>query len=115
MTRNTLTAVLLLVLLGIPFRSVAVAQITAATIVGTITDASAGALPGATVTARNVDTGVSRTTTSDGTGGYRLEFLPVGSYVVEASLSGFKTYSHSGIVLRVNDTLRVDASLSLGG
>src|SRR5262245_66147577 len=94
MTRNTLTAVLLLVLLGIPFRSVAVAQITAATIVGTITDASAGALPGATVTARNVDTGVSRATTSDGTGRDRLEFLPVGRYVGEAPPSRVKTQRH---------------------
>ena len=48
-------------------------------------------------------------------GAYRLEFLPIGSYVVEVTLSGFKTSTRSGIVLNVNDTARVDASLSVGG
>ena len=81
----------------------------APTIVGTITDSSGAALPGATVTARNVDTGFTRTVPANESGAYRLEFLPIGSYVVEVTLSGFKTARRSGIVLNVNDTARVDA------
>ena len=91
------------------------AQVTSATIVGTITDSSGAALPGASVTARNVDTGFNRTVPSNEDGAYRLEFLPIGSYTVEVTLSGFKTSTRSGIVLNVNDTVRVDATLSLGG
>ncbi len=67
------------------------AQGTTATIVGTITDASGGALPGALVTARNADTGLARSVPAGEAGAYRLEFLPIGNYVVEATLDGFKT------------------------
>ena len=41
-------------------------------------------------------------------GAYRLDFLPIGTYVVEVSSRGFKTARRSGIVLSVNDTARVD-------
>src|SRR6187431_3477959 len=55
----------------------AAAQITTATIVGTVTDSTGAQVPSASVTARNVDTGLTRTVTSGEDGGYRLEFLPV--------------------------------------
>ena len=115
-TRFIVAAVILVAgLVAGPLVSVARAQVTTATIVGTITDSSGAALPGATVTARNVDTGFVRTVPSDSAGAYRLEFLPIGNYVVQVTLDGFKTSSRSGIVLNVNDTARVDVSLSLGG
>src|SRR5689334_13406190 len=63
----------------------AVAQITTATIVGTISDPSGQAVPSVSVTARNVETGLTRTVTSDADGNYRIEFLPVGNYVVEVT------------------------------
>jgi hypothetical protein len=113
--KNTLIAALLGLAMASPLASVAGAQVTSATIVGTVTDASGAALPGATVTARNVDTGFTHTVPANDVGAYRLEFLPIGRYVVEVSLSGFKTAVRSGIVLNVNDTARVDAALSLGG
>jgi hypothetical protein len=106
-----LLAVLMVCLLG----SVASAQLTAANIIGTITDSSGGALPGATVTAKNTDTGFNRTVVTNEVGVYRLEFLPIGSYVVEAVLSGFTTATRTGIVLRVNDTIKVDVALAVGG
>jgi hypothetical protein len=115
MKKNTSIAALLVVLVAFPLASAASAQVTAATIVGTITDSSGAALPGATVTARNVDTGFNRTVPANEAGAYRLEFLPIGSYALEVSLSGFKTATRGGIVLSVNDTARVDISLSLGG
>ena len=115
MKKYTSATALLVVLMAFPLASAASAQVTTATIVGTVTDSSGAALPGATVTARNVDTGFNRTVPSNEAGAYRLEFLPIGSYVVEVSLSGFRTATRSGIVLSVNDTARVDVALSLGG
>ena len=96
------------------FPLLAVAQITTATIVGTITDSSGAIVPGAQVTARNADTGLTRTMTSNESGTYRLEFLPVGNYVLEIMARGLKKVSQSGIVLQVNDTARVDVSLTVG-
>ena len=64
MKQNALIASLLAGFLALPLAPVAVAQITTATIVGTVTDSSGAALPGATVTARNVDTRFTRSLTS---------------------------------------------------
>jgi len=99
-------------LLAIPL--VAVSQVTTATIVGTISDPSGAVAPGAQVTARNVDTGLTRTVTSGDDGSYRLEFLPVGHYALEVTTGGFKKAYLSDIVLKVNDTARVDVSLTVG-
>ncbi len=115
MKKTTFVAALLALLMGFPLASLAGAQVTSATIVGTITDTSGGALPGATVTARNTETGFSRTVVTSTEGAYRLEFLPIGSYVIEASLQGFTTANRAGIVLRVNDTVKIDISLAVGG
>lgn len=112
MTSITRLAVLA-VLLFVPM--VAVAQITTATIVGTITDPGGAAVPSASVTARNADTGLTRTVASGSDGSYRLEFLPVGNYVVEVTAtSGFKKAFRSGVVLQVNDTARIDIPLEVG-
>ena len=102
-------------LLALLLAPAAYAQVTSATIVGTITDETGAALPGVTVTAKNVETGFARTVPTNESGAYRLEFLPIGPYRVEVALSGFKTVTRTGIVLQVNDTARVDASLSVGG
>ena len=98
----------------LPLASTASAQVTTATIVGTVLDSSGGTLPGVTVTARNVDTGFTHSVPSSEIGAFRLEFLPIGPYTVEATLQGFKTGSRSGIVLNVNDSIRVDFSLEIG-
>ncbi len=99
-------------LLALPLA--AAAQITTATIAGTITDPSGAMLPGAQVTARNADTGLTRTALTGEDGSYRLEFLPVGNYVLEVSANGWKKTSRGGIVLQVNDTARVDVALAVG-
>jgi hypothetical protein len=113
--KTTRFVVAAVILVAWPLASVAAAQMTTATIVGTITDRSGGALPGATVTARNLDTGFTRSVPAGQDGAYRLEFMPIGRYVVEVVLDGFKTASRSGIVLQVTDTARVDVSLEIGG
>ncbi|MFL6468086.1 MAG: carboxypeptidase-like regulatory domain-containing protein, partial [Pyrinomonadaceae bacterium] len=103
--------ILLIALFSIP----AAAQITTATIVGTISDPGGAQVPAASVTARNVDTGLKRTVVSSNDGDYRIEFLPVGNYVLEVTAaSGFKKAYRDGIVLRVNDTARIDVALEVG-
>jgi len=99
-------------LLAIPLT--ANAQVTTATVVGTVTDPGGSAVPGATVMARNLDNGLTRTVTSGDEGTYRLEFLPVGKYAVEVTYTGFKKAYVSDIVLQVNDTTRVDVALTVG-
>jgi len=109
---RTIQFAIIALLLAIPLA--VVAQVTTATIVGTVTDPSGSIVPGATVTARNLDNGLTRTVTSSDTGAYRLEFLPVGKYAVEVTYTGFKKAYISDIVLQVNDTSRVDISLTVG-
>ncbi|MCX6552558.1 MAG: carboxypeptidase-like regulatory domain-containing protein, partial [Acidobacteria bacterium] len=113
--KTTFIAALLAIVMAFPLASVASAQVTAATIVGTITDSSGGAMPGVTVTAKNVETGFTRTVPTNEVGAYRLEFLPIGQYSVDVELSGFKTVTRTGIVLNVNDTVKVDVALEVGG
>src|SRR5258708_32960516 len=95
-------------LLVIPL--VAVAQVTTATMVGTITDPGGSIMPGAQVTARNVDTGLTRSVTSGDDGSYRLEFLPIGNYALEVTRSGFQKAYLNGIVLQGEDTVRTDVA-----
>ena len=90
------------------------AQTTTATIVGTIKDAAGAVLPNAQITARNVETGLTRSATAGEDGAYRLEFLPIGNYAVEATANGFKKATQTGVVLQVNDTARVDIALAIG-
>ena len=111
--RNFGVRIMQLVTLALLFTIPALAQ-TTATIVGTITDSSGAILPGAQVTARNVDTALVRTVSTSETGAYRIEFLPVGNYVVEVSANGLNKTNRTGIVLQVNDTARVDVSLTVG-
>src|SRR5260370_38800596 len=90
------------------------AQLTTATIVGTITDSTGAVIPGASVTATNVDTHFARTVPSGRDGTYRLEFLPIGRYELKIDSSGFKAYSQTNITLNLNDQLHNDVTLSLG-
>src|SRR5262245_21703267 len=103
---------ILALLLAFPLA--AAAQVTTATIVGAISDPSGAILPGAQVTARNVDTGLTRTVITGEDGAYRIEFLPVGNYVLEVTANGLQKTTRSGIVLQVNDTVRVDVTLTVG-
>ncbi len=113
--RNYGIAILTLLVISLVVPVAAVAQITTATIVGTVTDQSSAAVPAAQVTARNVDTGLTRTAVSGEDGSYRIEFLPVGNYEVEVTASsGFKKAKRTEITLRVNDVARVDVPLEVG-
>src|SRR3989442_15243063 len=77
------------------------AQVTNGTILGVVQDSSGAVLPGVSVTVKNVDTGITRTLTTDEGGRYTAPDLPLGNYEVEGQLPGFQTEVRSGITLTV--------------
>ena len=85
-----------------------------ASITGTITDQTGAAIPGAQVTVSNPEHGINRTTTSNGGGDYLVSAVPPGSYTLSITAPGFKRYEAPGIILRVAQKARVDASLQVG-
>lgn len=99
--------------LGLFLHPRAMADVTA-TISGVVQDSSGAMLAGARVVAANEETGIRTSVTADAKGFYSLPALPVGTYRVEVTKPGFKTYLQSGILLRVNDSVRVDVALSVG-
>ena len=72
-------------------------------------------MPGAQVTIRNVNRNTSTTFVTDQNGAYTALFLVPGTYEVQVTLQGFKSWVRSDLVLQVNDCLRIDASLEVGG
>ena len=93
----------------------AMAQLTTGTIAGLVKDDTGGALPGAEVTLTNVNTGVARTIFTNDLGRYEAVSLPVGTYDVSASLSGFTTKVSRGLVLTIGGNPVVDFTLEVGG
>ena len=81
---------------------------------GTVTDASGGVLPGATVVAIQTDTGFRREVVTDAVGAFTLTALPIGPYRLEVALSGFRTYVQTGIVLQVASNPVLPVTLQLG-
>jgi hypothetical protein len=90
----------------------AAAQATTGSIQGVVTDSQDAAIPGATVTIRNVETNVSRTVVSDVEGNYRVLNLPVGNYELVVELSGFGRHVRTGLTLALNQTAVVDVQLN---
>src|SRR5262245_13200173 len=90
------------------------AQTVTATLTGTVSDPSGGALPGVTIVAPNQGTHVDYSTESNASGVYTIAFLPIGSYVVSAEMTGFKKAVTNPITLEVNQTARLDVKLELG-
>ena len=105
---------LLLLALGFFAPAVAFAQTGAASLTGIVTDDSGAAVPGATVTATNQATNVEYTAVSNDAGNYTVTSLPVGSYVVKAELSRFKTAATKPIQMEARQVVRLDFKLELG-
>lgn len=84
-----------------------------ADIVGIVRDHTGAVLPGVAITARNVDTGLTRSVATDGQGRYRLVALSVGRYTVTAELAGFQTVVREGITLTINMRANVDFEMKV--
>jgi outer membrane receptor protein involved in Fe transport len=100
-------------LLAFACLSISAQQITG-NIRGTVTDPSGAVIPDAAVTARQVETGLSRSAISDRNGNYVLLELPVGHYRLQAAAKGFQEYVQDGITLNVNETASVSPRLAVG-
>jgi hypothetical protein len=95
--------------------AVAAAQGTTGSIAGFVTDESKAALPGATVTIKEVETGQSRVLTTDEQGRYRADALVPGKYAVVVELSGFRTAQYDDVTLSVGQASTLNVQLQIGG
>src|SRR6266536_24873 len=90
-------------------------RMTGADLEGTVRDDTGAVLPGAAVSATNVETSVVRSTASDSQGRYLLPALAPGVYTVTAELFGFGTRTRQNIALLLGQAALVDFSLALSG
>lgn len=90
------------------------AQSSEATISGIVTDGTGAAVPGVVVTALHRQTGQRVAAVSNQEGFYALRPLPIGEYVVEAGLQGFRTYRREALTLTTGATVALDIQLSIG-
>jgi hypothetical protein len=85
-----------------------------ASLSGTVTDATNAAIPNANLTLTNEATGISRTATTDASGGYNITAISPGRYDLSVSASGFKTIVNKGIQLQISQAGTVNVQLPAG-
>src|SRR5437660_2435595 len=90
------------------------AQTFRGTILGTVTDPKGAVVAGAKVTVHNVDTGLERTTQTSADGSYSVPELPIGTYTVTVTQSGFQTAVTSNVAVNVAAERRVDVVFRTG-
>ncbi|NDD65039.1 MAG: carboxypeptidase regulatory-like domain-containing protein, partial [Acidobacteria bacterium] len=81
---------------------------------GIVKDANGSAVPGASITIRNIETGAERAVTSDGDGVYRAPLLPLGTYRITVEAPNFKKLIRDGITLTAGQTATIDLGLEAG-
>jgi Carboxypeptidase regulatory-like domain/TonB dependent receptor len=91
------------------------AQTTNGGIQGTVTDPNGGAVSGASVTSRNLDTGLTQATSTTDAGIYSLPNLPPGRYSVVVEAPGLKKYSQEGVTVLTGTTVSLDIPMQVGG
>jgi hypothetical protein len=89
-------------------------QTTNGSIQGTVMDPGGAAVSGATVTSRNLDTGLSNSTVTTDAGLYSLPNLPPGRYSVKVEATGLKKYEQEGVTVQTGSTVSLDIQLQLG-
>src|SRR5712691_11828105 len=105
------TAIVALIALG---SCLIFAQGSTGTISGVVRDSSGAVIPGVMVTAKHIDSGLTRTAISNETGGYIFQLLPVGAYEITTELPGFKQGVRRGINLVVGQEAVVNLTLEVG-
>src|SRR5215470_15086416 len=110
-TKVLLSALVLTLLL---FTQAALADTVYGTVRGRVADSTGAVLPGVQVTATNTLTGLSTSTTSHDDGSYEFLQLPVGTYTVTATKSGFKTYKSTPFPLDVNQVYNLGVTMQIG-
>src|SRR5579863_2505240 len=90
------------------------AQSDRGTITGTVTDPASAVVPGAKVTARNVDNGATFDSSTTIAGDFTITSLPAGKYQLTVAAAGFKTATRENVEVQVAQTIRVDTALQVG-
>ena len=90
------------------------AQTVNATLQGSVTDQGGAVIPGVTVKLESPSTGLKREVVTNAAGVYVFNFLPAGSYVVTAELSGFKSAKHDDVTLEIGQTRELNVKLEIG-
>jgi len=90
------------------------AQSTNASLSGTVMDSTGATVPGAGLTLTAQETGAVAKFKTGSDGLYRFDNLPIGTYSLQVTASGFQTYLQSGIKVHQGDSLRQDVSLQVG-
>ena len=111
--RHNLRALFSLTVLMLFFVTSAHAAITGV-ISGTVVDPTGAVIPGATIVALEVQTGIKHTVVSDSRGFYSFPVLDIGTYTVSASNPGFQSYQATGIKVDANSSVRTDIVLKVG-
>jgi hypothetical protein len=104
----------LLVIAGLLAVGTAAAQEAKGRIVGNVTDQSGAAVAGAQVTVTNAGTHASQSTATNQSGFYEVLSLPIGAYNVSIEMSGFRKQVFEKQALQINQSLRLDAKLTVG-
>src|ERR1019366_1631327 len=90
------------------------AQISSATLVGTVTDSSSAAVPGAVVEAKSNATSMARSAKTDSKGEYVIPDLPAAHYTLTITMNGFKTFVAPDVELLVAQRAMINATLEVG-
>src|SRR5437667_15264 len=90
------------------------AQISTATILGTVKDTSGALVPGVSITVKHTESGLTRSVVSGERGAYNVPLLPVGAYEITTTMPGFKQQVRTGINLVVGQEAVVDLTLEVG-
>ena len=106
---------LLFVLIALILGSQCFAQEATGKIIGTVTDPAGAVIPGAEVIVTNIATQVINTAITDKDGVYQILHLPIGQYKVTARHTGFKAVVTKAYSLEINQSLRIDLGLAVGG
>ena len=89
------------------------AQVTTATMSGTVSDTTGAVVPGATVTLKNIDNNVVRIASSSADGSFHFEFVVVGRYELTVTHPGFRTERMTGLELNTAQTLDLPFKLTV--
>jgi hypothetical protein len=112
---RSVTAVIIAALVSAPAPPAFAGQTFRGTIIGTVTDVNGDAIPEASVTARNIATGLERATVTDSSGNYLIAELPIGTYEVAVTKANFKTARVTNVRVEVAGERRADVVMEVAG
>ena len=109
-----LSGSLVLVLFAGWFAQSAFSQAVSGNVIGTVTDSSGAAVPGAQVKLDNTQTNISYQTTTNESGNYTQADMSAGSYTITVTKAGFQKFTQQNVNVDISRSARVDISLKIG-